>query len=95
VRELENAIERALVLGSSERIQAEDLPESVIEAGGSPGVFAGGFNAAINEAKKRLIIETLERTNGNHAEAARLLNLHPNSLHRIIRNLNLRPKTGA
>jgi len=39
VRELENAIERALVLGGTDSIQPEDLPESVIESGGSPAVF--------------------------------------------------------
>ncbi|MGH9854335.1 MAG: sigma 54-interacting transcriptional regulator, partial [Blastocatellia bacterium] len=33
VREFENAIERAVVLGSSEFIKVEDLPEVVIEAG--------------------------------------------------------------
>ena len=90
VRELENAIERAIVLGTTEMIQPEDLPDSVIEAGDSRATGAGGFHATITEAKKRLIIETLQTTNGNHAEAARMLELHPNSLHRIIRNLNLR-----
>ncbi|MGA8581154.1 MAG: sigma-54 dependent transcriptional regulator, partial [Bryobacteraceae bacterium] len=95
VRELENTIERALVLGSTDRIQPEDLPESVIEASGSPTVSAGSFNDSITEAKKRLILETLQRANGNHAEAARLLDLHPNSLHRMIRNLNLKPKPDA
>ena len=64
----------------------------MIESGGSPAVSAGGFNDSITEAKKRLILETFQRTNGNHAEAARLLDLHPNSLHRIIRNLNLKPR---
>jgi Nif-specific regulatory protein len=95
VRELENAIERALVLGSTDRIQPEDLPESVIEAGDSPAFAAGGFNDSITEAKKRLILETFQKTNGNHAEAARLLDLHPNSLHRMIRNLNLKPRPAA
>jgi len=95
VRELENAIERALVLGTTDRIQPEDLPESVIESGGSPAVSAGGFNDSITEAKKRLILETFQRCNGNHAEAARMLDLHPNSLHRMIRNLNLKPKPDA
>ena len=95
VRELENAIERALVLGGTDSIQPEDLPESVIESGGSPAVSAGGFNDSITEAKKRLILETFQKTNGNHAESARLLDLHPNSLHRIIRNLNLKPRLEA
>ena len=95
VRELENAIERALVLGSTDRIQPEDLPDSVIETGGSSEVAAGGFNACITDAKKRLILETLHKVNGNHSEAARLLDLHPNSLHRIIRNLNLKARADA
>jgi transcriptional regulator with GAF, ATPase, and Fis domain len=91
VRELENAIERALVLGSADRVQPEDLPDSVVDAGNFSTASPSGFNASITEAKKRLILETLQRTQGNHAEAARLLDLHPNSLHRIIRNLNLKP----
>ena len=93
VRELENAIERALVLGDTDRLEPEDLPESVIEAASSPGAAAGGFNTSITEAKKRLILETLQKANGNHGEAARLLDLHPNSLHRMIRNLKLKIKT--
>jgi Nif-specific regulatory protein len=92
VRELENAIERALVLGTTDMVQPEDLPDSVLDAGDSPTVSSTGFNASITEAKKRLIIETLQKTRGNHADAARLLDLHPNSLHRLIRNLNLKGK---
>ena len=90
VRELENAIERALVLGTTDVVRPEDLPDSVVDAGQYPSVSASGFNGSITEAKKRLIIETLQKTRGNHAEAARLLDLHPNSLHRLIRNLNLK-----
>jgi Nif-specific regulatory protein len=90
VRELENAIERALVLGTPGTVQLEDLPDSVVDAGHSPGGSSTGFNASITEAKKRLIIETLQKTGGNHVDAARLLDLHPNSLHRLIRNLNLK-----
>jgi transcriptional regulator with GAF, ATPase, and Fis domain len=33
----------------------------------------------------------VEQAGGNYTEAARLLGLHPNYLHRLIRNLNLRP----
>lgn len=90
VRELENAIERALVLGTTDMVQPEDLPDSVVDAGHFPSVSPTGFNASITEAKKRLIIETMQKTRGNHADAARMLDLHPNSLHRLIRNLNLK-----
>ncbi len=93
VRELENVIERALVLGAADLIQPEDLPDSVIESSAMPGAAAGSFHATITEAKRRLIAETLQKTNGNHSEAARLLELHPNSLHRIIRNLNAKVRS--
>ena len=32
-----------------------------------------------------------EQSSGNITAAARLLDLHPNYLHRLIRNMNLRP----
>jgi transcriptional regulator with GAF, ATPase, and Fis domain len=44
----------------------------------------------MREAKKQLIVRTLEQVTGNHNEAARLLGLHPNNLHRLIRNLDLK-----
>jgi len=96
VREFENAIERAVVLGSSEIIKVEDLPEVIIEAGPSTGTSAAGASAtlnfydAVNEAKKRLIIDALDRAQGSYTEAAKLLGMHPNHLHRLIRNLNMK-----
>ena len=93
VRELENAIERAVVLGSSDLILPEDLPESILEKA-EPAASASAINAfhdAVRETKKRLIIHAIEQAQGSYADAARLLGLHPNYLHRLVRNLNLRP----
>ncbi|MGH9937197.1 MAG: sigma 54-interacting transcriptional regulator, partial [Blastocatellia bacterium] len=95
VREFENAIERAIVLGSSELIKIEDLPEVVIEASPSRISQAGtsasqNFYDAVNEAKKRSIIDALDRAQGSYTEAAKLLGMHPNHLHRLIRNLNMK-----
>ncbi|MGH9839158.1 MAG: sigma 54-interacting transcriptional regulator [Blastocatellia bacterium] len=97
VREFENTIERAIVLGSGDTIQLEDLPESILEvrpsssSGPSPtGAAPRNFYEAVNEAKKRLIHDAFTQTNGNYTEAARLLDMHPNHLHRLIRNLNMK-----
>ena len=91
VRELENAIERAVVLGSSELILPEDLPESILEKA-EPAISAvNAFHDAVRETKKQLIINAVEQAHGNYTDAARLLGLHPNYLHRLVRNLNLRP----
>ena len=92
VRELENAIERAVVLGSSDLILPEDLPEGVLErAEPMQGDPVNAFHDAVRDAKKQLILNAVEHANGNYTEAARLLGLHPNYLHRLIRNLNLKP----
>jgi len=90
VRELENAIERAVVLGSTGYILPEDLPDEVVDAGCPPVASITRYHEAMREAKKQLIVRTLEQVAGNHNEAARLLGLHPNNLHRLVRNLNLK-----
>jgi transcriptional regulator of acetoin/glycerol metabolism len=70
---------------------AEDLPESVFEAApqGTGGPI-GGYHETIRNEKTRLILAALDRAEGSFTEAAKLLGIHPNYLHRLVRNLNLR-----
>ncbi len=95
VRELENVIERALVLGSSEDILPEDLPENLLERDPAPGVGEAKYHAAVKDLKKRLIQNALEEAKGSPTEAAKALGVHPNYLHRLIRNLDLKEAKGA
>lgn len=90
VRELENAIEHAVVLGSSDLILPEDLPEAVLEVRPSEGGSITRYHNALLAVKKKLILDALDRTRGNYTEAAALLGLHPNYLHRLASNMNLR-----
>lgn len=90
VRELENAIERAVVLGSAERLRLDDLPESVLEHSSDAPESSTEYHHAVRYAKQQIVIAALVRAEGNRAEAARQLGLHPNNLHRLIRNLNVR-----
>jgi len=89
VRELENTIERAVVLGTTDLVLAEDLPEALLEREVN---FAnpGTYHNAVAQAKKQIIVNAIEQTAGNFADAAKLLGVHPNYLHRLIRNLNLK-----
>jgi Nif-specific regulatory protein len=89
VRELENAIERALVLGSSDMILPEDLPESLLERTPRPEMTEAKYHTALKELKKQLILEAVEQTH-SYADAARILGVHPNYLHRLIRNLEMK-----
>jgi len=91
IRELENTIERAVVLGSSEQILPEDLPEAVLDACiPSDGAQVMGYHAAIREAKRRAVMQALRQSTGSRPDAARLLGLHRNNLDRLIRTLGLK-----
>jgi transcriptional regulator with GAF, ATPase, and Fis domain len=90
VRELENAMERAVVIGSSDMILPEDLPEALLDRPDSPGTTSAKYHEAVRDLKKQLILNSLEQSGGSFTEAAKLLGVHPNYLHRLIRNLDLR-----
>ena len=95
VRELQNAIERAIVLGSTEWILPEDLPEAVLESQPSSTNSSSGsafnYHEQLTRVKKEMILSAIETAGGSFTEAAKILGVHPNYLHRLIRNLELRP----
>jgi transcriptional regulator with GAF, ATPase, and Fis domain len=91
VREFENVIERAVVLGAETEIVPEDLPEGLGLSAQAAAQNASRFHAAVDEAKRRVIRDAIAEANGVLIEAARLLGLNPNYLHRLLNTLNLRP----
>ena len=91
IRELENAMERAVVVGSSDRILAEDLPESVLESAKIGSTAPAKYHDAIRDLKKQLILSAIEQSAGSVTDAASHLGVHANYLHRLMRNFELRP----
>lgn len=87
VRQLEWAVERAVVLGEGDEVRLEDLPpELFLKKGGMepavtpPPIGAGAIEPVIAEAnweehEKAKILEALQRTNGNITKAAQLLGM--------------------
>lgn len=94
VRELSNAVERAAVLAVGDSIRPEDLPESVLEASAGESGSLGRYHEALHDLKRRLIIEAVEKTQGNVTKAAAVLGLHPNYLHRLVRSMGLKQELG-
>jgi transcriptional regulator with GAF, ATPase, and Fis domain len=90
IRELENAMERAVVIGSSSFILPEDLPETLLEGSPTSTVASVGYHDAVRNLKKQLILSAFEQGAGSITEAAKVLVLNSNYLHRLIRNLDLR-----
>jgi transcriptional regulator with GAF, ATPase, and Fis domain len=104
IRELQNAIERALILAQGELIAAEHLglarrPRDEAVPATAPAVTAPAVAAPptdtatstliIAEQEKRLIVEALRRTGGNKTRAAAALGLSPTQLLRRIRRFGL------
>jgi transcriptional regulator with PAS, ATPase and Fis domain len=90
IRELENAIERAVALGSSEMILLEDLPETLLETSSPYTTRTSTYHEAVRQLKRQLILNAMDQSDGSVTEAAKLLGVHANYLHRLIRNLDLR-----
>ena len=94
VRELENVVEQALALGASEDIQLDDLPSGLGDGALLSPEGSLDYHSALEEAKRELIVRAFERAGHSHAAAARLLGVHPNYLHRLLRTYKLRPVVG-
>ena len=88
VRELENTIERAVVLSDSDNIQLEHLPERIVDSKNEGSQTLSTNNFSIKHAsrvlEKDLIAKALEKTKGNRTHASRLLEIsHRTLLYKI------------
>ncbi len=78
VRQLESAIERALLLAESDEITVEDLPIEIRDTARIEG--SGGFKLPaegidFEQLEKSLLIQAMDQTNWNITRAAKLLGL--------------------
>ncbi|HZD40225.1 MAG TPA: sigma-54 dependent transcriptional regulator [Terriglobales bacterium] len=89
VRELANVIENAVVMGQGPKLTVHDLPAKI----GStvPEILQDGFSyhQAIDDYRRELIERTLAQTQGNRAEAAKMLGLQRTYLVRLIKALGV------
>jgi Nif-specific regulatory protein len=90
VRELENVIERAVVLGTGDKITPEDLPNEMIENAEPEINLSGDFYEQLKLAKRKIVLSAVKSSHGNFTDAARLLGVHPNNLHRLVRELGIK-----
>ncbi|HUP42496.1 MAG TPA: sigma-54 dependent transcriptional regulator, partial [Thermoanaerobaculia bacterium] len=90
VRELKNQIESLVVFHQGEEIRVKDLPYE-LRSGGAAPVADGriqprsGPARTMAEVERRAILETLERTGGHRAEAAKTLEIGLRTLQRKLK----------
>ncbi len=88
IRELKNAIESSVVLAKGKYIDKEDLPQMVRESGsGSKVTF--DLPVTLDEAEKRLILETISYAKGNKTKAAELLGIGRKTITRRMQELKI------
>jgi two-component system response regulator PilR (NtrC family) len=89
IRELENVIERALILCEGEYITKQDLPPNMIEKEYEMNV-PDRLKEAIATFEKRHIMNILRRTKNNKEEAAKILDISLSSLYRKVDELAIK-----
>ena len=101
IRELENAIERAVVLCRGTLIEPEDLPPTLRRSaltvpvpdvsGQGTGVAKKGLKAALLEPERQLVLAALEANNWNKQRTAKALGINRATLYKKMRKLGLLP----
>jgi len=84
VRQLENALERLVVVSPSDRIMFDDLPDFLKRIVPSDNTLQMDFNGAagmsLEAVERELIVRALRQFNGNQTRAARFLDLSRRTL---------------
>ncbi len=98
VRELENMIERAVILCRGEYLDLEDLPVP-LQSGSrnslfDPHDFEADYASKVRAFEQEMLRTALEQTGGNQSAAARLLGMTERHLRSRMEKLGLKKKTG-
>ena len=88
VRELENAMERAVALARGSRVNLEDLPEEIRHAFPKPVVNARAVQP-LNQIEKEYIVAVLELNGGNQTRTAEQLGIGSATLYRKLKSYGL------
>lgn len=95
IRELKNCVERIVVLGAEGEILAEHLPRSLTNMAPAADQFAAGrfvlpdAGISLEDLERDIILQALERTKHNKAQAAKLLNITYDTLRYQVKKYEL------
>jgi DNA-binding NtrC family response regulator len=104
IRELQNVLERALVLAEQDVIGPEHLPAEVRPGGGLADAPAPDRSAAapapsallsLEEIERRHVLRVLEATGGSREEASHILGISRRTLTRMVQRWGLPPRRHA
>jgi DNA-binding NtrC family response regulator len=87
IRELENLVQRAVILCQGEQVEAGHLPPDLAPSitATATGALPFAADASLQEVERIWIDQVLARCGGNKSEAARRLGIDVSTLHRKLR----------
>ena len=88
IRELENTIQRGVILSTTNSLTYDLLPTDIIGSS-SKDITKGSFNEKIDEFKRQLIIQALEKNNWLQKNACESLDLKPTTFSELMKRLNI------
>jgi len=94
VRQLENTVERAMILCPGDLVTISDLPQDIFEPcetmpGHTEIDTSLGLYDALENYEKRIIVQALKRSKGVQAHAAKLLKIGKSGLNQKIKKLGI------
>lgn len=103
VRELENVVERAIVLCACDRIELEDLPSDIRMStdqqlpgtGSTPGAAPLDYRVAKDTFERQYLQEAVAAAKGNISEAARMTGLSRRHFYEKLEKLNIKTDRSA
>ncbi len=92
IRELQNVIERAVLLSGGGEITNDELPKEVTGAGNTEGTPQISQNTTLPEQEKLLILQALQKNNWNQTKAASELGISRDNIRYRIKKFGLKKK---
>jgi len=91
IRELENVIERAVVLAEDSKLKLTDIPDSIVSQPIESSIPNGlvNFSDAKNQFERNFLINALNRNRWNIAQTAREIKLPRQNLYQKIKKHNI------
>jgi DNA-binding NtrC family response regulator len=93
IRELRNAIERAMLLVDSEWLTPQDFPTLTRTAGGNSGFRLPPEGVNLEDVERQLLVQALERSGWNQTHAGQLLRINRDQVRYRIEKFGLRSRS--